>query len=40
MTAEVALQLGYDVGELHVGELLARYRGEPDPGPDRVGRYA
>lgn len=39
-TVDVARQLGYDLAELNVGALLARYRGEPDPGLDGVGRGA
>jgi hypothetical protein len=36
-TVEVARELGYDVSSLNTGELLARYRGAPDPDPDRIG---
>jgi hypothetical protein len=39
-TIEVATELGYDVEALDLAALEARYRGEPDPGVDRVGRYA
>jgi hypothetical protein len=38
-TIEVASQLGYDVERLDLDALSARYRGEPDPGLDRLGRY-
>jgi hypothetical protein len=38
-TVEVASALGYDVEALDVAALEARYRGEPDPGLDRMGRY-
>jgi hypothetical protein len=38
-TVQVARQLGYDLDELDLAGLQARYRGEPDPGLDRVGRY-
>ncbi len=34
-TVEVADALGYDLDALNVTELLARYRGAPDPGLDR-----
>jgi hypothetical protein len=36
---EVAAKLGYDLSSLNLGELEARYRGEPDPGLDRIGRF-
>lgn len=36
---DVARRLGYDVGHLDIAALEARYRGEPDPGLDRVGRW-
>jgi Sulfotransferase family len=39
VTVEVAHRLGYDLSGLNLGALLARYRGEPDPGLDRIGRY-
>ncbi len=39
MTVEVAGQLAYDVARLDVAALQARYRGRPDDGLDRVGRY-
>jgi hypothetical protein len=38
-TVEVAAELGYDTEALDLGALEARYRGDPDPGLDRVGRY-
>jgi hypothetical protein len=38
-TVEVAGELGYDIGALDVVALEARYRGEPDLGLDRLGRY-
>jgi hypothetical protein len=38
-TVEVAAELGYDLDELDMAALEARYRGEPDPGLDRLGRY-
>ncbi len=34
-TVGVARALGYDLAALNVAELLARYRGVPDPGLDR-----
>jgi hypothetical protein len=39
-TVEVASALGYNASRVDVGALAARYRGTPDPGLDRVGRYA
>jgi hypothetical protein len=39
-TVDTAARLGYDVSDLDLGALEARYRGEPDPGLDRVGRFA
>jgi hypothetical protein len=39
-TVEAAARLGYDVAELDLAALEARYRGEPDPGLDRIGRFA
>jgi hypothetical protein len=33
-------RLGYDVGAIDAAALNARYRGEPDAGDDRVGRFA
>jgi hypothetical protein len=39
VTLEVARRLGYDLDRLNLGALLARYRGEPDPGLDRIGRF-
>jgi hypothetical protein len=38
-TVEVARTLGYEVEALDVSALQTRYRGEPDAGLDRVGRY-
>jgi hypothetical protein len=38
-TVETAARLGYDAGDVDRGALAARYRGTPDPGQDRVGRY-
>jgi hypothetical protein len=38
-TVAVAAQLGYDVGDLDLTALEARYRGEPDEGLDRLGRF-
>ena len=39
-TVHTARELGYDVSDLDLDALEARYRGEPDPGLDRVGRFA
>ena len=39
-TVETARRLGYDVADLDLDALEARYRGDPDPGLDRVGRFA
>ncbi|MBV9800869.1 MAG: hypothetical protein JO039_22670 [Solirubrobacterales bacterium] len=38
-TVEVAGELGYDLDDLDLPALRARYRGQPDPGLDRVGRF-
>jgi hypothetical protein len=38
-TVEVARRLGYSLAGIDVGELERRYRGEPDPGLDRLGRF-
>lgn len=40
MTVDVGRRLGYDPLALDLGALRARYRGKPDPGLDRVGRFA
>jgi hypothetical protein len=34
----LARQLGYDIRQLNVGALEARYRGDPEPELDPVGR--
>ena len=39
-TVQVAKELGYDLSGLNLGALEARYQGEPDPGLDRIGRFA
>ena len=39
-TVQTAMKLGYDVVRLDVAALEARYRGVPDAGLDRIGRYA
>ena len=39
-TMETARHLGYDLDDVDLGALEARYRGEPDAGLDRVGRFA
>jgi hypothetical protein len=39
MTLDVAGRLAYDVAQVDVAALNARYRGQPDAGLDRVGRY-
>jgi len=39
-TVDAARRLGYDFVEVDVAALEARYRGEPDAGLDRVGRFA
>jgi hypothetical protein len=39
-TIGVARRLGYDVEDVDLAALEARYRGEPHEGRDRVGRYA
>jgi hypothetical protein len=36
---ETARRLGYEADRLPVGALEERYRGEPDPGLDRFGRF-
>lgn len=38
-TVRVAAQLSYDAAHADVEALQARYRGAPDPGLDRIGRY-
>ena len=38
-TVDTARRLGYDVEDVDVAALEARYRGEPDAGLDRVGRF-
>jgi hypothetical protein len=38
-TVQLAAQLGYDTAQLNLDALEARYRGQPDPGLDRVGRF-
>ena len=38
-TVETAGALGYDVSQLDLAALEARYCGEPDPGLDRIGRF-
>ena len=38
-TIATAERLGYDVADLDLAALAARYRGEPDPGLDRIGRF-
>ncbi len=40
MTLTVARRLGYDVAGVDVVALGARYRGRPDDGLDRVGRWS
>jgi hypothetical protein len=37
---DTAARLGYDAAELDRSALAARYAGRPDPGLDRIGRYA
>jgi hypothetical protein len=37
---ETAARLGYDAADFDLAALKARYRGEPDPGLDRIGRFA
>lgn len=39
-TVDAAHRLGYDFEDVDVAALEARYRGEPDAGLDRVGRFA
>ena len=39
LTVQTAFELGYDVAQLDVLALEARYRGTPNAGLDRVGRY-
>ena len=39
-TVRTATELGYDVAGVDVAALEARYRGAPDFGVDRIGRYA
>jgi hypothetical protein len=38
-TLAVATQLGYELESLDLAALEARYRGDPDPGLDRIGRF-
>jgi hypothetical protein len=38
-TVEAAARVGYDAGDIDVSALEQRYRGEPDPGLDRIGRF-
>jgi hypothetical protein len=38
-TVAVAAKLGYDLDSLDVAALEARYRGHPDQGLDRIGRF-
>jgi hypothetical protein len=39
-TVEAAARLGYDPADIDTAALAARYRGTPDDGRDRVGRFA
>jgi hypothetical protein len=39
-TVRAARDLGYALDGLDLAGLEARYRGRPDPGLDRVGRFA
>ena len=39
-TVDTARRLGYDIADLDLAALEARYRGDPDAGLDRVGRFA
>jgi hypothetical protein len=39
-TIDTARRLGYDVEDVDLDALEARYRGQPDPGLDRIGRFA
>lgn len=39
LACATARRLGYDPGDVDPGALAARYRGAPDPGVDRIGRY-
>lgn len=39
-TVAIGEELGYDMAGLNLGALEERYHGEPDPGLDRVGRFA
>jgi hypothetical protein len=39
LTVQTAVDLGYEVEQLDLAALEARYRGTPDPGLDRVGRF-
>lgn len=38
-TVDAARRLGYDIEDVDLAALEARYRGEPDSGLDRVGRF-
>jgi hypothetical protein len=38
-TLAIAAELGYDLDSLDLAALEARYRGDPDPGLDRIGRF-
>jgi hypothetical protein len=40
LAIDVAARLGYDVSALDIDALMARYRGHPDAGLDRIGRFA
>lgn len=40
LTVEVARELDYDAGDIDVESLDERYHGQPDPGLDRIGRFA
>jgi hypothetical protein len=39
LAVETAARLGYDAARVDLAALEARYRGTPDPGLDRIGRY-
>jgi hypothetical protein len=40
VSVETARALGYELDDVDIDALRARYQGEPDPGLDRIGRFA
>jgi hypothetical protein len=40
VSVETARALGYELDDVDIDAMRARYQGEPDPGLDRIGRFA